>query len=181
MRDAEPSGVYALQKCFFEDTEETYNQPIDKSGLTPASHQQRSVGQGEIKGVPKTSFSSLRDAASCKHAICTTSRRSGRWFVVRGILYKFTLTRNPRCSTRRRIDEADISTPVALDQSAFNCLEETVGEFTVMRIRCRSSCADVIFRRPLPVFQIVQGSSAHCFKTRITVELFRSTRAPISR
>ncbi|GFW59502.1 hypothetical protein TNCV_3221561 [Trichonephila clavipes] len=31
------------------------------------------------------------------------------------------------------VDEADISTPVALDQRAANCLEEAVRSFTAMR------------------------------------------------
>ncbi|GFT07797.1 hypothetical protein TNCV_1213941 [Trichonephila clavipes] len=43
--------------------------------------------------------------------------RSHRWFVVREILYKGTLARNSWCSRRRRIDEADISTTVAVDQN----------------------------------------------------------------
>ncbi|GFT28694.1 dynein heavy chain 2, axonemal [Trichonephila clavipes] len=38
-----------------------------------------------------------------------------------GILYKGTLARNLLCSRRRRIDEADISTLVAVDQRAANC------------------------------------------------------------
>ncbi|GFU79887.1 transposable element Tc3 transposase [Trichonephila clavipes] len=57
------------------------------------------------------------------------NRRSRRWFVMRGILYKATLARNPRCSKRRRIDEAVISTPVAVDQRAAKCLEEAVRSF----------------------------------------------------
>ncbi|GFT26257.1 putative DD41D transposase [Trichonephila clavipes] len=52
--------------------------------------------------------------------------RCRRRFAVRRILYKGTLARNPRCSRRQRIDEADISTSVAVDQCAANCLEETV-------------------------------------------------------
>ncbi|GFX72027.1 hypothetical protein TNCV_1892341, partial [Trichonephila clavipes] len=52
---------------------------------------------------------------------------------MRGILYKDTIARNPRCSSRQRIDEVDISTPVAVDQRAANCLEEAVRSFTVMR------------------------------------------------
>ncbi|GFV13079.1 uncharacterized protein TNCV_4714041 [Trichonephila clavipes] len=73
--------------------------------------------------------------ALCSGAHC---RRSRRWFAVRGILYKGTLARNPRCVRRRRIDEANISTPVAVDQRAANCLEEAVRSFTTMRSRCRS-------------------------------------------
>ncbi|GFV47307.1 uncharacterized protein TNCV_4829631 [Trichonephila clavipes] len=106
-------------------------------------------------------------------------RRSRRWFVVRGILYKGTLARNRRCSGRRRIDEADISTLVTVDQRVANCLEEAVQPFTAMRSRCRSSRADVTLRHPLPVFQVVRCLSVHCFQTRITVEMFHNTRAPI--
>ena len=43
-------------------------------------------------------------------------------FAVRGILYKGTLAHSLRCSRRRRIDEADISTPVTVDQRVANCL-----------------------------------------------------------
>ncbi|GFW14292.1 hypothetical protein TNCV_1365471 [Trichonephila clavipes] len=39
---------------------------------------------------------------------------------------------------RRRIDEADISTPVAVERDV-NCLEEAVRSFTAMRSSCRSS------------------------------------------
>ncbi|GFU93376.1 uncharacterized protein TNCV_1861061 [Trichonephila clavipes] len=92
-----------------------------------------------------------------------------------------TLVRNVRCSRRRRIDEADISTPVAVDLRAVNCMEEAVRSFTAMRSRRRSSRADVTFRRTLPVFQIVWCSLVHCFQTRIIVELFRCTRASIAR
>ncbi|GFW24336.1 uncharacterized protein TNCV_605831 [Trichonephila clavipes] len=67
-----------------------------------------------------------------------------RWFAVSGILYKDTLARNPRCSRRRQIDEADISTPVAVDQRAANYLEEAVRSFTAMQSRCRSSHASVV-------------------------------------
>ncbi|GFU04809.1 uncharacterized protein TNCV_2275181 [Trichonephila clavipes] len=108
-----------------------------------------------------------------------TGRRR-RWFVVRGILYKGTIVRNPRCSRRRRIDEADISAPVAVHQRAANCLEAAVRSLTVMRSRCRSSRGNVTCRRPLPVFRVVRCSSVHCFQTHITVDLFRCTRAPIA-
>ena len=65
--------------------------------------------------------------SACK-ALCSWAhcRRSCRWFAVKGILYKGTLARRPRCSRRRQFDEADISTPVAEDQRAANCLEEAV-------------------------------------------------------
>ncbi|GFT25789.1 uncharacterized protein TNCV_1517681 [Trichonephila clavipes] len=72
-----------------------------------------------------------------------------------------TLASNSLCSRCLRIDEADISTPVAVDQRAATCLEEVVRSFTIMRRRSRSSCADVTFRRPLPVFRVVQCSSFH--------------------
>ncbi|GFV75253.1 uncharacterized protein TNCV_295681 [Trichonephila clavipes] len=57
------------------------------------------------------------------------SRRSRRWFAMRGILYKGTLARNPRCNRRQRIDEADVSIPVAVDQRAVNCLRKLYGHF----------------------------------------------------
>ncbi|GFX72967.1 hypothetical protein TNCV_2814071 [Trichonephila clavipes] len=57
------------------------------------------------------------------------NERSHRWFVGRSILYKGTLARNPRCSRRRRIDEANTSTPVAVDQCAANSLDEAVRPF----------------------------------------------------
>ncbi|GFX94019.1 uncharacterized protein TNCV_3413811 [Trichonephila clavipes] len=66
-----------------------------------------------------------------------------------------THERNPRCSRRRQIDEADISTNVSVDQCSANCLEEAVRSFTAMRSRCRSSRAVVTFRHPLPVFRVV--------------------------
>ncbi|GFX49264.1 uncharacterized protein TNCV_3333821 [Trichonephila clavipes] len=83
------------------------------------------------------------------------------------------------CSRRRRIDEAGISTPVAVDQSASNCQEEAVRSFTAMWSRCRSSCAGVTFLRLLPVLRFVRRSPVQCFQTCITVELFRCTRAQL--
>ncbi|GFX79687.1 uncharacterized protein TNCV_2746061 [Trichonephila clavipes] len=90
------------------------------------------------------------------------------------------LARNPRGSRRRQIDKTDISTHVAVDQRAANYLEEAVGSFTAIRSRCRSSRADVTFLRQLPGFPVVRCSSVNCFQTRITVERFRCTRAPIA-
>ncbi|GFU88172.1 uncharacterized protein TNCV_845651 [Trichonephila clavipes] len=104
-------------------------------------------------------------------------RRSRRWFAVRVILYKGTLARNSRCSRHRRIDEADISTSVAVGQCVVNCLEEAIRSFTVMRKRCRSSHVVVTFRRPLSIFRVVRCSSVHCFQIHITVEMFHCTRA----
>ncbi|GFU56546.1 uncharacterized protein TNCV_2773261 [Trichonephila clavipes] len=95
-------------------------------------------------------------------------------------MYKGTLARIPRCSGRQRIDEADISTHVGVDKRAANCLDEAVRSFTATRSICRSSRADVSFRRLLTVVRVVRGSSVHCFQTRITVELFCCTRAPIA-
>ncbi|GFW64577.1 uncharacterized protein TNCV_3513991 [Trichonephila clavipes] len=80
---------------------------------------------------------------------------------------------------RRRIHEADISTPVAVDQRTAKCLEEAVRLFTAIWSRCRSSRADINFRHPLPAFRVVRDSSVHCFLTHFTVELFRCTHAPI--
>ncbi|GFW29740.1 uncharacterized protein TNCV_3936071 [Trichonephila clavipes] len=103
-----------------------------------------------------------------------------RCFAVRGILYKGKLARNPRCSRRQRNNESDISTPVAVDQRAVNCLEEAVLSFTAMQSRCRSLRADVTFRHPLPVFRVIRSTSVRCSQTRSTVELFRCSRAPIA-
>ncbi|GFW31857.1 transposable element Tcb2 transposase [Trichonephila clavipes] len=69
----------------------------------------------------------------------------------------------------------------SVDQSAANCLEEAVQPFTAMWSRCRLLSADVPFLHLLPIFRVVRCSSVHCFQTRITVDLFRSTRAPIAR
>ncbi|GFY35805.1 hypothetical protein TNCV_4841821 [Trichonephila clavipes] len=66
-KPATPIAALTLQQCLSGDTEERYHQPIDRSGLTPTTHLQRSVGQRERKGIPRTPFSSLRDAAYGKH------------------------------------------------------------------------------------------------------------------
>ncbi|GFW99610.1 uncharacterized protein TNCV_3418431 [Trichonephila clavipes] len=116
--------------------------------------------------------------ALCSSALCRPSRRL---FVVREILYKGTLARNLRCRRRQRIDEAEINTPIAVDQRAADCLEEAVWLITAMWSRHRSSRADVTFFRPLPFFRVVRCSSVHCFQTRITVKLFRCPRASIAR
>ncbi|GFV60394.1 uncharacterized protein TNCV_3470291 [Trichonephila clavipes] len=98
-----------------------------------------------------------------------------------GILYKGKLASNPRCSRRQRINEADISAPVEVDQSAVNYLEEDVRSFHDMRIRCRSSRADVTLRHLMQGFRVVRSWLVRCFQTRITVKLFRCTRAPMAR
>ncbi|GFW65228.1 hypothetical protein TNCV_394941 [Trichonephila clavipes] len=59
-----PKPSYNRQQCLSGHTEERYHQPIDRSGLTPASRLQLSVGQR----FPMTPFSSLRDAAHGKYA-----------------------------------------------------------------------------------------------------------------
>ncbi|GFT47262.1 hypothetical protein TNCV_3748731 [Trichonephila clavipes] len=58
----------ATEQCISGDTEERYHQPIDRSGLTLASRLQRSMGQRERIGIPRTPLSSLRDAAHGKLA-----------------------------------------------------------------------------------------------------------------
>ncbi|GFU73641.1 uncharacterized protein TNCV_3969561 [Trichonephila clavipes] len=122
-----------------------------------------------------------RMASNTNAAIMAPQIEARRWFAVKGVLYKGPLARNPWYSRRRRIDEADISTPVAVDQRATNHLEKAVRSFTAMQSKCPLSRADVTFRRPLPVFRVVRCSSVHCFQTRITLKLFRCTRAPIAR
>ncbi|GFT75978.1 hypothetical protein TNCV_1255041 [Trichonephila clavipes] len=42
-----------LHQCLSRNTEETYHQPIDMSGFTPASRLQRSVGQRERRRNPQ--------------------------------------------------------------------------------------------------------------------------------
>ncbi|GFU64099.1 uncharacterized protein TNCV_4392731 [Trichonephila clavipes] len=84
-------------------------------------------------------------------------------------------------SRRRRIEEADINTPVTVEQHVANHLEEVLRSFTTMRSSFRTSHSGVTFRYPLQIFRVVRCSSVHCFQTRITVELFRCTRAPIVR
>ncbi|GFX96297.1 hypothetical protein TNCV_2291851 [Trichonephila clavipes] len=59
IRSTNPTAVFS-----FRDSEERYHQPIDRSGLTPASRPQRSVGQR----IPGHHFPPLRDAAHGKHA-----------------------------------------------------------------------------------------------------------------
>ncbi|GFT89173.1 uncharacterized protein TNCV_3085511 [Trichonephila clavipes] len=68
----------------------------------------------------------------------------------------------------------NLPTPVVVGQPAANCLEEAVRSFPVMWSRCRSSRADITFRRPLPVYRVVRYSSVHCFQTPITVAVWCS-------
>ncbi|GFU90175.1 uncharacterized protein TNCV_3873791 [Trichonephila clavipes] len=62
-------------------------------------------------------------------------------------IYRFS-----RGFRRRRIDEADVSTPLVVDQHAAKCLEEAERSFTAMRCRCRTSPSDVTLCCSLPVF-----------------------------
>ncbi|GFT43057.1 uncharacterized protein TNCV_3768981 [Trichonephila clavipes] len=66
------------------------------------------------------SFEKTTWCQSACQALCSLvhCRRSRRWCAVRRILYKGSFARHPQCSRRQRIDEADISTPVAVDQWA---------------------------------------------------------------
>ncbi|GFX45138.1 hypothetical protein TNCV_3431861 [Trichonephila clavipes] len=64
-----------------------------------------------------------------------------------GILYKGTLARNPQCSRHRRIDEADISTPVVVDQRDANFLEEA--------LRSSTPCGAGVYRRALTSLSVV--------------------------
>ncbi|GFU58094.1 hypothetical protein TNCV_3834841 [Trichonephila clavipes] len=52
-------------------------------------------------------------------------------------MYKNIIACNPRCSRRRRIDEADISAPGTVDQRAANCLKEAERSSTTLWSRCR--------------------------------------------
>ncbi|GFU57770.1 hypothetical protein TNCV_2085891 [Trichonephila clavipes] len=91
--------------------------------------------------------------------LCRTITYSGRqcspaqW----RILYKDIHARSLRCIRRQRIDEADISTHVTVDQCAANCLEEAVWSFTSMRRSCRSSRVDVTFHLLLPVILVYRA------------------------
>ena len=78
------------------------------------------------------------------------------------------------------VDELDISTLVAVDQRAADCLEEAARPF-ILWSRYRSSRCDVTFYRPLPVFRVVRFWSVHRFIIRITVELFHFIRTAIAR
>ena len=48
-------------------------------------------------------------------------------FAMRGILYKVTLARGQRCSRLRPIDEAEISTPVVVNQLAASARRKLYG------------------------------------------------------
>ncbi|GFX38714.1 uncharacterized protein TNCV_4188031 [Trichonephila clavipes] len=98
------------------------------------------VWTGGIAQMVEHSLSMLQLARLCAHESLVDA--AVRWFAVRKTLYKGTLVRNPRCSKRRRIDKAGISTLVIVHQCAANCLEEAVRLFAAMRIRCRSSRVD---------------------------------------
>ncbi|GFV96052.1 hypothetical protein TNCV_1870141 [Trichonephila clavipes] len=92
-----------------------------------------------------------------------------------------SLAPNPWRSGRRRIGEADISTPVTVNQRAANCLEEAVGSFTAM---WRAGVDRRVLALPSVVyyqfFELFGVRRSTAFQTHITVELFRCTRAPIA-
>ncbi|GFU58275.1 uncharacterized protein TNCV_4589541 [Trichonephila clavipes] len=102
------------------------------------------------------------------HIACMHSRISSFEALGHGSRMRSRPTKSHTCligdisgDRRQRIDKVGISTPVAVDQRAANFLEETVRSFTAMRSSCRSSRADVTFRRPLSVFRVVRCSSVH--------------------
>ncbi|GFU27572.1 uncharacterized protein TNCV_282931 [Trichonephila clavipes] len=77
-------------------------------------------------GTPSPNYHTMPTGGMVAHQPFYTAglQRSRQWFAFRGFLYKYTIACNPRCSRRRRIDEADISTPVAVDQRTANYLKE---------------------------------------------------------
>ncbi|GFT60007.1 hypothetical protein TNCV_2686921 [Trichonephila clavipes] len=89
------------------------------------------------KALWKAAFTGIASNTNAAIMVPEIEERSPRLFAVRGILYKGTLPRYPRCSRHRQNDEAGISTPVAVDQRAANCLEEAVWSFTPLRCRRR--------------------------------------------
>ena len=111
--------------------------------------------------------------ALCSWAHC---KRCHLWFAVRGVGYKGTLARSPRCSRHQSIGEDDNSIPVAVNRRFANFLEKTLLWFTAMQSRCRSLCADVIFCRLMTIFQVFRCWSVNWFQTRITVKLFCCTQ-----
>ncbi|GFX90548.1 hypothetical protein TNCV_4335511 [Trichonephila clavipes] len=56
--EACPTDAHLEQQCLFGDTEERYHQPIDRSGLTPATRLQ---WPKETQRYPQEPFSSLRE------------------------------------------------------------------------------------------------------------------------
>ncbi|GFW16280.1 hypothetical protein TNCV_4264451 [Trichonephila clavipes] len=87
-----------------------------------------------------------------------------RWFTMRRIQYKGILVCSPRCSKRRRIDEAVINALVAVDQRATNCSEELMSPSVVhsQLFALSRACRFTVSKLP-------------------TLELFRSTRTATAR
>ncbi|GFU36872.1 hypothetical protein TNCV_2670531 [Trichonephila clavipes] len=65
-----PSLIYSINPTTMSlsGTPKRYHKPIDRSGFTPASRLQRSVGQRECKRYPQNTISLLRDTANGEHA-----------------------------------------------------------------------------------------------------------------
>ncbi|GFW63029.1 hypothetical protein TNCV_4453771 [Trichonephila clavipes] len=78
---------------------------------------------------------------------------------------------------RQRYDEADISTNVAVEQCAPNCLEEDVRSFTTMAIDLRTlTSPSVVHYRFFKLF----GARRSTVTKFTSLELFHCTRAPIA-
>ncbi|GFU92016.1 uncharacterized protein TNCV_4224701 [Trichonephila clavipes] len=152
-RSPDTSALTSIMSSKYEH--KNMNEIINKAARVAQLNSQKKGLPVKIKGFTNCATSTLHvEIVGC------ASRRG-------------TLAHNPRCSRRRRIDEADISRPVAVDQSDSNCLEKAVRSLTTMRSRCRSLCASVTFFGSLPVVQFVRCSLDKCFHIRLTVELFR--------
>lgn len=81
-----------------------------------------------------------------------------------GILYKRFYARSLRWNRRRRIEEADVDTPVAVDHCTSNCLEEALPCVRQrLRVTCLSSPVDVSFWGLLLCFWVVRFTSVHYF------------------
>ncbi|GFV41154.1 hypothetical protein TNCV_2667451 [Trichonephila clavipes] len=72
----------------------------------------------------------------------------------KGIPYKCTLSRSLRCSRHQRVDEANISIPLAVGQIAANCLDEAVRSFTAIGLQM----SIVAFRRSLLIGPLLPNS-----------------------
>lgn len=51
--------------------------------------------------------------------------------------------------------DADSDTPLAVDQRAFNCLDEAVRSISVIRTMCQLGDVEMIIRSSLSDFQVV--------------------------
>ncbi|GFY21732.1 DDE_3 domain-containing protein [Trichonephila clavipes] len=104
---------------------------LDQISSNPHVHFQWLPSYVEIKRDSSEKITCLQSArqAVFSGAYCRCYRR---WFAVKGIRYKGILARSPRCSRRRRIDEADNNTPAAVDLHAAKYLEEAVRSFSAL-------------------------------------------------